>query len=224
MKVLSLALAVAVGGCAASHGATDAAVAPASANVRYLALGDSFTIGTGATPATSFPARLVSRWTCPVELDNAGVDGFTTDDVIEVELPQLTSFAPSFVTLLVGANDIVHGESPQTYRTKVRAIFQAIRAAGVAHVVVLPQPDWSLSPVASAFGVPAELHTEIVLFNRILSEETAAAHGEFVDLFPLMEKEAAAKMLASDGLHPSAVAYDAWAAELARRLASPCSP
>jgi acyl-CoA thioesterase-1 len=216
-------LALALAGCAASRGMSDASAAASPSGVRYLALGDSFTIGTGSSPAESFPARLTKRWTCPVELANAGVNGFTSDDVIEVELPRLESFRPTMVTLLVGANDIVQHVSAEAYRAHVRSIFRAIQARGVARVVALPQPDWSLSPVASAFGSPAELHAEIVSFNRILSEETALAHAEYVDLFPLMESEASAKMLAADGLHPSAVAYDAWAEELTQRVSSPCA-
>jgi acyl-CoA thioesterase I len=210
-------------GCASSQatGETPAALAPGAA--RYLALWDSFTIGTGGSPAQSFPARLVSRWSCPVHLRNAGVDGFTTDDLTEVELPDLKSFGPTFVTLLVGANDIVHGESAGVYRAHVRAILAAIHEAGVARIVALPQTDWSLSPAARSFGAPEALHAQIVLFNRILSEETVAAGGEFVNLFPLMEEEASAKMLAGDGLHPSSAAYDAWAAALAARVAPPCA-
>jgi acyl-CoA thioesterase I len=197
------------------------AVAPASV-ARYLALGDSFTIGTGSSPAESFPARLTKRWTCPVELANAGVNGFTSEDVIEVELPRLESFRPTMVTLLVGANDIVQHVGAEAYRAHVRSIFRAIRDRGVARVIALPQPDWSLSPVASAFGSPTEIHAEIVAFNRVLAEETALARAEYVDVFPLMESEASAKMLAPDGLHPSSVAYEAWADELAQRVSSPC--
>ena len=56
---------------------------------RYLALGDSFTIGTGTTPDRSFPAVLVSRW-CDRgeewELRNPAVNGYTTDDLILDEL------------------------------------------------------------------------------------------------------------------------------------------
>jgi lysophospholipase L1-like esterase len=218
----SVAFGLLLSGCAASHAPGDGAAAPVRASATYLALGDSFTIGTGSTPAESFPARLVSRWTCPVELHNDGVDGFTSENVIDVELPDLKTFSPGFVTLLVGANDIVHRESPDTYRAHLRTVFQAIHAANVARVVVLPQPDWSLSPVARAFGAPSDLHAEIVLFNGILRDEAASAGAEFVDLFPLMEQEARERMIASDGLHPSAAAYDAWAAELARRVASPC--
>jgi len=38
-----------------------------------------------------------------------------------------------------------------------------------------------------------------------------------------MHQQAIDRQLASDGLHPSTEAYDAWAAELARVLSSPCT-
>jgi acyl-CoA thioesterase I len=189
---------------------------------RYLALGDSFTIGTGGTPDRSFPARLTVRASCGVELRNLGVNGYTTGDVLEEELPQLAGFGPTFVTLAIGANDIVQGSDVDGYRARVRRILGAVRAAGVKRVVTLPQPDWSLSPAARAFGEPAAIHARIVEANAVLRDETAAAGGTYVDLFPLMESQARAGLLAGDGLHPSTDAYDAWAAELARRGVGPC--
>src|SRR5207245_661056 len=66
---------------------------------RYLALGDSFTIGTGTTPDRSFTAVLVRLW-CEsgraVELRNPAVNGYTTDDLIREELPLITAFRPTF--------------------------------------------------------------------------------------------------------------------------------
>jgi acyl-CoA thioesterase-1 len=221
-SLLSLALA----GCSVAHSAspspspasTGPGLAPA---VRYLALGDSFTIGTGTTPERSFPARLVSRASCGVELRNVAVNGYATDDVLDEEVPALAAFAPTFVTLAIGANDIVRGSSPVEYRARVRRILAAVRAAGSPRLVTIPQPDWSLSPAAQGFGEPSAIHARIVEANAILRDETAAAGGTYVDLFDLMESQAWAGQLARDELHPSAEAYDAWAAELARR-AGPC--
>jgi lysophospholipase L1-like esterase len=219
----ALALAVTtLGGCTGPQAAGDSAAAPSRSTVTYFALGDSFTIGTGSSPSESFPARLVADWGCPMDLVNAGVNGFTTEDVINVELPLLDARPMSFATLLVGANDIVRGETETLYRTHLQTIFRSLAKAGVARVVVVPQPDWSRSPAALAFGAQASLHAQIVSFNQILAEEAAAARRDFVDLFPLMESEAVAGMLASDGLHPSAAAYAAWARALSRVVASPC--
>jgi acyl-CoA thioesterase-1 len=211
-----------VAGCTAAT--PGVATSQPAESARYLALGDSFTAGTGASPARSFPARLVARWGCPVPLRNLGVNGYTTEDVIDDELPNVASFAPTLVTLAIGANDIVHGESTAVYQEHVHRILAAVVAAGVKHVVAIPQPDWSLSPVAASFGDPAALHARIVDLNAVLASETLAVGGVYIDLFPLMEQQAQSHLIARDGLHPSADAYDAWAAALARQLTTPCAP
>ena len=195
--------------------------AEASSSIRYLALGDSFTIGTGSSPAESFPARLAERLRASgraVVLENLGVNGFTTDDLLAREIPRVASFAPTLVTVAVGANDLVHGSPPDRYRAQVRRIFTAIAAAGVApaRVLALPQPDWSLSPVAADFGEQRVIAEHIAAFNDILREEAAAAGARYVDLFPLMQRQARAGLIAGDGLHPAARAYGEWAAELER--------
>jgi acyl-CoA thioesterase I len=215
-------LALALAGCSVAHSAAPSPGPGPIHATRYLALGDSFTIGTGATPQQSFPARLAAQASCGVELRNVAVNGYTTSDVIDDELPALAAFSPTFVTLAIGANDIVRGSTPDEYRARLRRILAAVRAAGVARVVTIPQPDWSLSPAAQAFGKPAEIHARIVEANAILRDETATVGGTYVDLFDLMESQARAGLIARDGLHPSAPAYDAWAAELARRGAGPC--
>lgn len=191
---------------------------------RYLAIGDSFTIGTGSTPDRAFPARLVERWRaqgCTATLENVAVNGYTTEDIIGAELPVVASFHPTFVTIAAGANDIVQGRSIDAYRVSVRAILDAVKASG-ARIVVLPQPDWSQSPSAAGFGSRESLADAIKRFNAALAEEARAKGAEYADLTPLMQEQAASAQLASDGLHPSATAYDAWAGELAKTLRSPC--
>lgn len=201
----------------------DVAHGDASRSTRYLALGDSFTIGTGSEPPQSFPARLAARWQqagTVVELRNLGVNGYTTQNLIDRELPSALDFAPTFVTLAIGANDIVHGSNVDTYRAQLRRIFEGLAAAGIpgTRVVTIPQPDWALSPVAADFGDPAAIEQTIVAFNSALAEESTRVGARYIDLFPLMRDEARAGMIAGDGLHPNAAAYDAWADALARAL------
>lgn len=50
--------------------------------IRYLALGDSFTAGTGNQPADAFPSRLAELWRAQgrrVTLKNVAVNGYTTE-------------------------------------------------------------------------------------------------------------------------------------------------
>jgi acyl-CoA thioesterase I len=110
----------------------------------------------------------------------------------------------------------VRGRGPDAYRANLKKIFAALPPK--ARVVALPQPDWSKSPVAEAFGDPAELQAQIVSYNEILRQEAKAAGARYLDLWPLMRKQADARKVASDGLHPSATAHLEWAEALAKEL------
>ena len=224
------ALALLLAGCTTDSRLTQAPgaqTAPSDASVaaetRYLALGDSFTAGTGATLETSFPARLTSRWITAgraVTSKNVAVNGYTTGKLIELELPVLASFSPTFVTVAIGANDIVHASTESAYRAALKTIFAAIAKASVSpsNVIALPQPDWSRSPIAGDFGDRATLAASIATFNAALADEAKQAGFRYVDLTPTMNAEIDAGHIAPDGLHPSAAAYDAWAGALAAAL------
>jgi acyl-CoA thioesterase-1 len=193
-------------------------------SIRYLALGDSFTIGTGTTPEKAFPAMLAATWRAAgrsVELLNPAVNGYTTDDLIAKELLHVPVFKPTLVTLLIGANDIVRGGSDdKRYRGQLRRIYLQLREDGVpgSSIVALPQPEWSRSPAASPYGTTEALLTRIAHFNAIAMDEAENAGARFVDLYPLMHRQAAAEMLALDGLHPNAEAHEEWAKTLAEKL------
>jgi lysophospholipase L1-like esterase len=187
---------------------------------RYVAIGDSFTIGTGATPEQSFPARFAAHFP-GAKLLNLGVNGYTTSDVIERELPHAGEFGADFATLAIGANDIVRGVPAETYRSHLATIFAVIgQTVPACRVLVLPQPDWSLSPAARSFGSENVIGASIRERNAILREEAEAHGARYLDLFPLMRSQAEDHMLAADGLHPSAPAYQAWADAIAAALQS----
>lgn len=191
---------------------------------RFLALGDSFTIGTGTTPDRSFPAVLARIWKDEghvVVLSNPAVNGYTTDDLTRDELPLLGSFRPTLVTLLIGANDIVGGSSEDRYRRQLVAIHKRIHDdAPGARVIALPQPDWSLAPAGAAFGDVAATARMIERFNEIARDEAEHAGASWVDLFPLMREQGRKNMFSPDGLHPSAEAYAEWARALATTVSA----
>ena len=155
-----------------------------------------------------------------VLLSNPAVNGYTTDDLIAEELPLVSSFRPTLVTILIGANDIVRGTDAESYRAQLARIFAAL---GGIDVVGLPQPDWSLAPMGGAFGDRAGVARRIERFNALMAEAAERAGARYVDLFPLMREQGRKHLLAADGLHPSAEAYAEWARALATS-ASASSP
>jgi len=191
---------------------------------RFLALGDSFTIGTGTTPDRSFPAILARLWTergRTTVVSNLAVNGYTTDDLIREELRAIVSFQPTLLTVLIGANDIVQRSSDDRYRRQLRSIHDRIRSdAPDARVIGLPQPDWSLAPAGAGFGEAAAIARKIERFNELARSEAEQARATWIDLFPLMRVQSRKRMFASDGLHPSAEAYAEWARELATRVSA----
>ena len=107
-------------------------------SIRYLALGDSYTIGTGLEDETqNFPSLLAGRLKDETGIDvalvNLGVNGYTTTDLILEELPVAQHARPELVTILIGANDIVQGSDEAGYRYRLQQIYQGKRHAGYTH-------------------------------------------------------------------------------------------
>ena len=61
--------------------------------LRYVALGDSYTIGTSVNAAESWPSQLVERVPDLQLVANLGVNGYTSADLIADELPALADLS-----------------------------------------------------------------------------------------------------------------------------------
>ena len=196
--------------------------AGATAEIRFLALGDSYTIGERVEPAGRWPVQLA------VLLRGSGVPvaepeivartGWTTDE-LAAGIDSAAPIGPfSLVTLLIGVNDQYRGRDTAAYRPAFRAM--VARAVGFAggdarRVVVLSIPDWGVTPFASRDR--AKIAAEIDRYNAVNRDESLRAGAAYVDVTP-ESREAATNLalVAGDGLHPSAAMYAAWA-----RLALP---
>ncbi len=88
--------------------------------LRWVALGDSYTIGTAVAAAERWPDQLERRLAAGLAHDppsttlrlvaNLAVDGSASADVLRDQLPRLEAEpAPGFVSVLVGVNDVVRG-------------------------------------------------------------------------------------------------------------------
>ena len=176
--------------------------------MRYLALGDSYTIGTGASSdANAWPSIVASR--LRADLTNPAVNGYTTEDVIREELPLFRTLKPELVTVLIGVNDLVQGRTPDAYRKSLRAIYDEVKDARVVAVSI---PTWSYVPAAADFGGAMHVERLTGTFNAIAREEAEARGFAWVDIGPVSTSGIGSRgWIASDQLHPGDAQYAAWA-------------
>lgn len=189
------------------------------APLRYLALGDSYTIGEGVAHAGRWPLQL----TAALRHDGIAIadpqivatTGWTTDELdagIDAAAPQ-GPFA--LVTLLIGVNNQYRGRALEEYREQFAALLQ--RAIGFAdgrprRVLAVSIPDWGVTAFAQTPAHdPALIGTQIDAFNTAAQACCQARAVRFVDITAASrEGGGSAAMLAADGLHPSAAMYARW--------------
>jgi acyl-CoA thioesterase I len=187
--------------------------------LRYLALGDSYTIGTGASSdAHNYPSILATRLTeatgAKVVVTNPAVNGFTTQDVIDNELALVDRLKPQLVTILIGVNDIVQGRSIALYGKSLATIYDAVVALRLepGRVIAIAIPNWSVVPAAADFGDPERLRRLTDEFNGLASTEAARRGFMWVDITAVStSRDGTAGWISSDRLHPGNVQYAAWA-------------
>lgn len=187
--------------------------------MRYLALGDSYTIGTGASsPANSWPAiiaaRLAQQVGARVLLTNPAINGFTTQDLIDDELPQVRRLKPDLVTILIGVNDLVRDRSPESYRSSLVEIYDEVakEMAPDGRVFAVSIPNWSVVPAAREYGDPERIRDLTDTFNDIAREEAEKRSFGWIDITAAsLSGLGTPDWIASDGLHPGDNQYAAWA-------------
>jgi acyl-CoA thioesterase-1 len=184
--------------------------------LRYVALGDSYTIGTSVGLDERWPNQLVEALgTSPPTLGliaNLGVNGFTSRDVIDVELPQLDGLRPEFLTLLIGVNDVVQGVPADDFRRNATAILDdLVGRVGAGRIIVVTTPDYTVTPAGADYGDPARQAAAIRANNDILGGLATARGIDVVDIYDISLRAGSDRSLvAGDGLHPSGAQYALW--------------
>lgn len=190
-----------------------------SASPRFLALGDSYTIGEGVAPSGRWPqqlaARLRAEGVAVADPQVVAVTGWTTDELAAAM--DAATFAPPYalVTLLIGVNNQYRGRDLANYREEFRALLErAVALAGgePRRTLVVSIPDWGVTPFARAQGRDAAaVAAAIDAFNAVNRAEAAARGAAWIDVTGLSrERGDAPDMLVADGLHPSAAQYARW--------------
>jgi lysophospholipase L1-like esterase len=184
--------------------------------MRYVALGDSYTIGTSVDEAERWPNQLVARLaeTNAIELvGNLAVNGCTSGDLIRDELPRAARLQPELVSVQIGVNDVVQGVPEERYAANVSEILDQVLALVPAErVVAVATPDYTVTPQGAAYGIPERQRAGILHVNEILRHAAEERGLAFVpDIFEIStEAGDDPAMVAVDGLHPSGAQYARW--------------
>ncbi len=186
--------------------------------MRYVALGDSYTVGAGVEAKDAWPSQLVRRLNedgIEIELTaNLARSGWTAQQAIDRQLPQLEKLKPDFVTVLIGVNDwIREGISSLDFQRRLRTLLDGVqeKLSRPGNLLLVGIPDFSCSPRGSTWGFGKSAVNGLKRLNKIIRAEAKARGLPYVGLFDLSQtlcKEAG--MFAEDDLHPSAKQYALW--------------
>ena len=185
---------------------------------RFLALGDSYTIGESVAEADRWPVQLVRRFNegkFNVKLDDPKIiatTGWTTQELKSAIKEEKPDKNYNLVSLLIGVNNQYRGYPLDEYPNEFRQLLDiAIKHADgdKDKVIVISIPDYGFTP----FGEPKQenISKGIDEYNAISQRITEESGIRYYNITDISRNGLADKSLvARDKLHPSGIQYGLW--------------
>lgn len=183
---------------------------------KYLALGDSYTIGQSVCSSCSFPSQLKDSLNDNLDgktaLRSIAVTGWTTSDLLNATSSTTVATDYDMVTLLIGINNQFQGKPFTIYESEFALLLdKAILYAGgdATNVLVLSIPDYAYTPFGENSADFDEISQEIDSYNNFAFFTTVTRGASFENITPISRQGLSDNsLIASDGLHLSAKAYN----------------
>ena len=186
---------------------------PQQVTYKYLALGDSYTIGQSVCETCRFPAQLKDSIqsgisNSSVNLEIVATTGWTTNNLIQSIPPRNLPNDYDLVTLLIGVNNqyqhlpfsIFETEFPLLVNTAI-----AKAKGDKSNVIVVSIPDYAYTPFG---GGSATVSSEIQQYNAFANNYCNENGISFINITDITQQGINdPTLVASDGLHPSTRAY-----------------
>lgn len=186
-------------------------------SMRFLALGDSYTIGEAVNPQERWPLQLVQglrhRGMAIADPQFLATTGWTTADLRQALATAELAPPYDLVSLQIGVNNQYHGLEHSMYAQDFELLLrQAIELANMRkyRVFVLSIPDWSVTPFAEGRD-RTHIAKEIDTYNRINAKLSYTYGVQYLNITPISRQAAKyPQLLTTDGLHPSGEMYRRW--------------
>ncbi len=199
----------------------DGVVGEGSEARRMVWLGDSLSVGVGASgPDKTLPHVVSRKLGGTIDLTVLGASGARASDVIVDQLPLLAEMKPDVVFIEIGSNDVIHVTPRPRFRSEMEMILDFVDAVNPAQVVVLGVPAFGS---VKLFGQPLRWFAGIQ--GKFLNDDVRRAaelHGAvYVDIAAHTGAAIARepdRLLASDLFHLSDDGYELWADAVVQTL------
>lgn len=183
---------------------------------RWVAFGDSITAGVNNARYTDL-AQVLSLGQLTL-VNNAGVAGDTTTQMLARFQASVAAYSPSVVTVLGGTNDSGQAVPLATTAANLTAIVNACLAIGAVPV---------LCTIPASNDNPAGRHKQNVIINAWIRSFAQARGLPLVDFYNLLVDPATGNYLTAynyDGVHPNAAGFAAMGTLLSNTLAPTLPP
>jgi len=194
--------------------------------IKYLALGDSYTIGTSVCATCNYPTQLQEKLSAElnsnINLDITAQSGWNTTALIGAINNQDLANDFDLVTLLIGVNNQFQQKPFDVYIVEFSILLnRAIQLANgnFNKVIVISIPDYTFSPFGQDLIDPQLVSNEIDIYNDFAKKTSESKNVKFLNITDITRRGLNdPTLVASDGLHPSEKAY----AEFVERLFPVC--
>lgn len=183
---------------------------------KYLALGDSYTIGQSVCKTCSFPEQLkrslVNLYPAnSYTLNIIAQTGWTTTNLISEINFQKPAANYDLVTLLIGVNNQYQNIPFSIYEVEFPELVQKAITFGKgdkSNVIVVSIPDYAYTPFGQQTGNQSAISSQIDYYNYFAKKYCLENNIEFITITDITKRGLSdPNLIAQDGLHPSEKAY-----------------
>ena len=188
---------------------------------KYLALGDSYTIGESVNFTSSYPFQLkdeinINKNEIIDSLQIIAKTGWTTNELIDTLSKIDLEKKYDMVSLLIGVNNQFRDYDISTYRYEFEnLLINAINYSKYKrNVFVISIPDYGVTPFGKTRN-QEKIFKEINIYNNINREISKKYNVMYFDITEISrEAEFDSTLLSYDKLHPSNKMYNLWVQEM----------